>query len=751
MSATNPGTGGPHSRTVRFGVFEFDLDSHALSKYGIRLRIQDQPAAILAALVAHPGQLVSRDELRQLLWPEGTFVDFDQSLNKTVNKAREMLGDSADSPRYIETVPRRGYRFIAPVSVSVESAVPTPSSQQLPAAPVRPSSRVSAGVILISVAVAFLIAAFVVARVLRNRAMPVQDAAVRITTDTYSIQPALSRDGKLLAYASSRGGGVTHILVRQTAGGEPIQITNESGGESEPNFSPDGTMIAFRSETETGGVYVVPALGGEARLLVKGALWPRFLPQGSRLWYLAQTDLGFRGFLVPAQGGAPELLLYESSFLNPFLAYQTLPVWSPHGDRFLYYGTENSSTTTSQPAWRVASIQGNDSRLLKFPGWNGEQEDTPLVHAWTKNERGAQWIIYSARTRDSVNLFRVGLSPNYEVIGEPQQLTSGTGYIPNASASQDGKLAFASVSLTEGIIAVPWNTPPAGTVFLDRSAGLRNISPSVSRDGRWLAYGATDFDAKVASIRLRDLVNGTDRLLVDGVVPSSNDFIATSPEGSKIVYGHLAGDTRKQRVCSAVKAAGGPPEIVSADCGAPRGFTSDGSVLLIHRPHADSPDEVVAVDLGSKRERQFLHSRTMALWHAFFSWDDRWVVCKTASAWNQSQILIASVQGGLPAPESEWISVTDGRRNDDKPQFSPDGNRVYFTSDRDGYHCLWAQQLDASKHPRGPAYPVRHFHGFAGWYVKSYNPWDVVVSVARDKIMTNFIDVHSDIWVLQLN
>ena len=66
---------------------------------------------------------------------------------------------------------------------------------------------------------------------------------------------------------------------------------------------------------------------------------------------------------------------------------------------------------------------------------------------------------------------------------------------------------------------------------------------------------------------------------------------------------------------------------------------------------ADSPDEVVAVDLGSKRERQFLHSRTMALWHAFFSWDDRWVVCKTASAWNQSQILIASVQGGLPGDE----------------------------------------------------------------------------------------------------
>jgi hypothetical protein len=141
----------------------------------------------------------------------------------------------------------------------------------------------------------------------------------------------------------------------------------------------------------------------------------------------------------------------------------------------------------------------------------------------------------------------------------------------------------------------------------------------------------------------------------------------------------------------------------------------------------------------------------MQLWHAFFSWDDRWVVFKTAEAWNRSQILIAPLRGELPAPESEWIKVTDGRRNDDKPQFSPDGKRIYFTSDRDGYHCLWAQQLDAAKHPDGSPYPIRHFHSSMGWYLKSYQPWDVVVSVARGKIVTNFIEAHADIWMSQLN
>jgi Tol biopolymer transport system component/DNA-binding winged helix-turn-helix (wHTH) protein len=750
MSATNPGAGGPQSRTVRFGVFEFDLESHALSKHGIRLRIQDQPAAILAALVSHPGQLVSRDELRELLWPDGTFVDFDQSLNKAVNKVRDTLGDSADTPRYIETVPRRGYRFIAPVSVCHGSPVVTSPAEQAPATPARPFRGVSVRAAIIIAAVGLLIAiAAVLARARRNSAMPVQHA-IRMTTDGNSIQPTLSPDGKLLAYASSGSGGASHIWVRQTAGGDPLQITNGTGGESEPNFSPDGTKIAFRSETDAGGVYVIPTFGGEPRLLATAGLSPRFSPDGGHLWYLAPVDFGLKGFLVPVQGGTPEALPQRLWVLHGPIGYQSTPIWAPPGDRFLYFGADAGSKK-SPPVWRVALIHGNSSRPVKIPGWDGRQENAPLVHTWTRTGAGAQSIIYSDRTGDSLNLFRVALSESYEITGKPEQLTSGAGLIPNASASQDGKVAFASVSLTEGMITIAPDGPNGAGALLERSAGLRNRSPSVSRDGRWLAYAATDFYGRAASIRLRDLLNGTDRSLIDSVVPSDRDFISISPDASKVVFGQLADDARGQRVCSAISAAGGTPERISSDCAAPRGFTSDGSELLIQRYHADGPDEVIAVDLRSKRERRFLYSGRMQLWHAFFSWDDRWVVFKTAEAWNRSQILIAPLRGELPAPESEWIKVTDGRRNDDKPQFSPDGKRIYFTSDRDGYHCLWAQQLDAAKHPDGSPYPIRHFHSSMGWYLKSYQPWDVVVSVARGKIVTNFIEAHADIWMSQLN
>ena len=103
---------------VRFGVFELDLAAGELRKSGARLRLQEQPLQVLALLLERAGQVVTREELRQKLWAVDTFVDFDHSLNTAVNKLREALGDSASSPRYIETLARRGYRFIAPVQNS---------------------------------------------------------------------------------------------------------------------------------------------------------------------------------------------------------------------------------------------------------------------------------------------------------------------------------------------------------------------------------------------------------------------------------------------------------------------------------------------------------------------------------------------------------------------------------------------------------------------------------------------------------
>jgi DNA-binding winged helix-turn-helix (wHTH) protein len=102
-------------KIVRFGVFAVDLAAGELRKNGVRVRLQDQPFQVLALLLERPAETVTREDLRQKLWPADTFVDFDHSLNTAVNKLREALGDSASSPRYVETLARRGYRFLAPV------------------------------------------------------------------------------------------------------------------------------------------------------------------------------------------------------------------------------------------------------------------------------------------------------------------------------------------------------------------------------------------------------------------------------------------------------------------------------------------------------------------------------------------------------------------------------------------------------------------------------------------------------------
>src|SRR5271169_6721509 len=116
----------PQPRRTRFGPYEVDLRSGEVYKHGIRLKLQDQPFQVLAILLEHSGHVVTRDELRQRLWPADTFVDFDTGLNSAVKKLRDVLADSADEPRYIETIPRRGYRFIAPL---VDQNPPTaPSS-----------------------------------------------------------------------------------------------------------------------------------------------------------------------------------------------------------------------------------------------------------------------------------------------------------------------------------------------------------------------------------------------------------------------------------------------------------------------------------------------------------------------------------------------------------------------------------------------------------------------------------------------
>src|SRR5947199_5261820 len=130
------------TRVYRFGIFELNATSRQLFRSGREIRIQEQPRRLLEALLERHGELVTRDELRETLWPTETFVEFDDGLNTAVQKIRQVIGDEARNPRFVETVPRRGYRFIAPVEIdgephSVVDAQPISVAPPAPAAPAR--------------------------------------------------------------------------------------------------------------------------------------------------------------------------------------------------------------------------------------------------------------------------------------------------------------------------------------------------------------------------------------------------------------------------------------------------------------------------------------------------------------------------------------------------------------------------------------------------------------------------------------
>jgi len=169
-------------RVLRFGVFEVDVRSGELRKQGVRLRLQGRPFELLAALLDRPGELVTREELRRRLWPAETFVDFDHGLNNAVNRIREALGDRAGSPRFIETLPRRGYRFIAPVE-DLPSA-PAPSSDARP----RPARRRGAG---LWAAAALLVVAGASAALLLNGALGPSAPVATGTPDSPAYQAYL--------------------------------------------------------------------------------------------------------------------------------------------------------------------------------------------------------------------------------------------------------------------------------------------------------------------------------------------------------------------------------------------------------------------------------------------------------------------------------------------------------------------------------------------------------------------------------
>jgi eukaryotic-like serine/threonine-protein kinase len=458
-----------HPSPIRFGVFELDLRTGELRKKGAKVKLDGQPIHILTLLLERPGELLTHKEIRAKLWPDGTVVEFESSIKTALRKLRQALGDDAEAPRYIENLPRRGYRFIAPVDGPRRSPVPltgeganaampvrglssfSPASEAVPATVGRPQEVPERRWPLALVGLLALITASGLVWFLRHRAPVPQPPAELIqkrltfnSSENFVQSNEISPDGKYLAYSDLAG-----IHVKLLSTGEERLIPKPAGvsantGLVVASWFPDGTQLLVNTWQSGGNhsMWTVSMVGQSPRELRDGAGAWAVSPDGTRIAFapsaastaglpivLLARHLPREVWVVGTQGDNPQkvLALGENEWIDPLH-------WSPDGQRLAYIRTQRSperyrtsiETCDLNGANRTVVVPGSELSLADF--------------SWLPEGR----VVYSRQESaglNDANLWQIGIDGHAGTpIGEPQRITQSAGSaFSDFSASADGK------------------------------------------------------------------------------------------------------------------------------------------------------------------------------------------------------------------------------------------------------------------------------------------------------------------------
>jgi DNA-binding winged helix-turn-helix (wHTH) protein/Tol biopolymer transport system component len=465
MEQTN-GTG----QTVRFGAFDVDPRSGELRKAGTRIRLQAQPFKVLLALLERPGELVSRDELRRRIWPEESFGDFDHAVSVAILKLRTALGDTAEIPRYVETLHRRGYRFIFPMSAAIPQEADDhsrPTLGQYPQKQTIGNTAFFRGNRYVVLFVCFgLLAAIVTASGFWLRSTNPNGPAkiAQISRWNKPIGSArLSPDGHAIAF-SSLAGGINQIFLILTSGGETLQLTNDEGDKFVNNFSADGKEVYYTRRNE---VWAVHTLGGSPSLVASVASADYILPSpdGTSFFY---TKPDSPGIFRMGKSGLNEELVYKSHdrFLFPMLVF-------PGGNDLLAGASRLTSSTGT--FFRINLTNHEAVDLGDIPGstdvaWG----DTDTVWAEAGNS-----ILFSHEVDGVANIWKYSFRN-----GSLTQITFGTGSDSTPMPDPGGK----------GIYYINKRRLDSLTAYYVRSKQSIDIVPEgagqpiISRDAKRVMY-----------------------------------------------------------------------------------------------------------------------------------------------------------------------------------------------------------------------------------------------------------------------
>lgn len=552
----------------------------------------------------------------------------------------------------------------------------------------------------------------------------------RVTYDRVATWPAISADGKLLAYASDREGRFD-IYVQQMGGHQPIRVTRNEADNFHPSFSPDGSRIAFRSERDGGGIYLVETLGGTERKIADRGAFPAFSPDGSTIAYLVRNAFSGRArmFLVPSGGGSGGPFQTEFEVPPEGLAF-SVPMWSPDGKHILFEGIRGGDLST-RGLW-VAPVAGGPATQVEAvpPLRSG------VIRAYT-TWAGRHLYYIEGTSVQGLPLMRVPIAVNpWRIAGPPERLTSSSTVCGTARVAADGRLVLMIVSYLNNIWSAPLraNRPAvAGQLRQETSDTDNKLEMSVASNGSRLAY--TDvLEVGHMEIRLIDLP--ARRLTALPLSPGNlSPSIRLSPDGSRLGYRDSVGG-----------------KLVSYNVPAPNPVPTDPICEGCSLVGFFSRSEDVLVTYGPRLERQNVSTRVHSTLievptaDPALSPDDRWVAFVAPRPDGSAGLFVAPLRD-RPVPPQEWIPVAEDRNFIGSPRWSPAGNFLYYVSNRDSFSCVWAQPFDAVKKTFGEPIHVHHDHGFPSLKVNAARS----IGVTPDRLYLMMANMTSNIWTTKVD
>jgi Tol biopolymer transport system component/DNA-binding winged helix-turn-helix (wHTH) protein len=610
----------PSADLVRFGIFELDRRSGELRKAGARVSLQEQGLQVLMLLLERPGDLVTRDELRQRLWPTGTFGDFDHGLNAVINRLRDALGDSAEAPRFIETLPRRGYRFVAPIAPDLRaSPAVAPEATSVPQQPSgRPFLRRPAGRTAVAVLALGLVAVVTAALWQLRRPLVLEGPPPTVVSITSLVGnedwPAFSPDGEQVAFASSgEKSDNWDIYVALIGAPEIRRLTTDPAVDAVPRWSPDGRHIAFlRIVGQTLRIHITSPLGGPDLKVndfpvTSGVSWSpdsRFIVAGLDEQSAAGAPAGI--YVIPLDGGERRAVTQPA---HP--NYDNWPAFSPDGHHLAYVSchphcdvrvvdvdnnfaaTSEARTLTRTSLAVIGSLTwSRDGRSVLFdqmPGDSGiwrvsVQGDGDLARvelaglAQHPATVGSRDRLAFARPGGSAHLYQFNAALPDETIAESSSSEVDPHFSPDGR-----RLAFSSGRSGRAEI---WVAAADGSNVQQLTHGtVSGGSPSWAPDGHTIAFDGSDAPGAQYHIWTIDADGGAIRQVTQG----ADDQMAPTWSGDgQWIY--FSAGTRQGRGLDIwrVPVAGGRPEQVTRGGSGFLGIESfDGAGLLYQAKHEE--------------------------------------------------------------------------------------------------------------------------------------------------------------------